>query len=98
MKEKDRFGLNVSPYILLGLGIINSLAHAGFEGETKTYTEIILGNPFHCIAAVVFAYWSIPALKQSDWGGVFSRAGMVTAADVLANQILAGSLATYFKG
>ena len=71
MKEKDRFGLNVSSYILLGLGIINSLAHAGFEGETKTYTEIILGNPFHCIAAVVFAYWSIPALKQSDWGGSF---------------------------
>ena len=98
MKGKDRVGLNVSLYILLGLAIFNSPAHAGFEGETKTYTQIILGNPFHCIAAVVFAYVAVPLMKQNEWGGVLSRAGLITAVDVLANEIFAGSLATFMKG
>lgn len=98
MKGKDRVGLNVSAYILLGLAIFNSLAHAGFESETKVYTDVLLGNIFHYIAGIVFAYWAIPSFKQNDWGGILSRAGVVTAADVLASQIVAGSLATYFKG
>lgn len=78
--------------------LMSGLAYAGFESEMKVYSEKLLGNPFHYAAAILFAFISFPLFKQNDWGGILSRAGLCTAADVIANQIFAGGIAEYFKG
>lgn len=78
--------------------LMNGLAYAGFESEMQVYSQKLLGNPFHYAAAILFAFISFPLFKQNDWGGILSRAGLCTVADVIANQIFSGGIADYFKG
>lgn len=80
------------------LSVMGGLAQAGFESDMKEYTENLLGNPFHYAAALLFAYISFPLFKQNDWGGILSRAGLCTAADIIANKIFEGGLSEFFKG
>jgi hypothetical protein len=85
-------------YGVLGFVFMNGLAHAGFESEMQAYSEKLLGSPFHYAAAILFAFTSFPLFKQNDWGGILSRAGLCTAADIIANQIFSGGISAFFKG
>lgn len=84
--------------VVAGIVLMQGAAYAGFESEMKSYSEKLLGNPFHYAAAILFAFISFPLFKQNDWGGILSRAGLCTVADVIANQIFSGGIADYFKG
>lgn len=98
MRNKKRLYLTVGLQSLACLAVMGGLVHAGFESEMKTYSEKLLGNPFHYAAATLFAFISFPLFKQNDWGGILSRAGLCTAADVIANQIFSGGISAFFKG
>lgn len=98
-EHKNRYAyLKLGLATLGSLALLNGLAYAGFEADMKSYTETLLGNPFHYAMATVFGYKALPYAKENQWGGVGGMAALCIVVDVIALKIWEGGLARWLVG